>query len=58
MEAQFLEEDLLQPAAVPATKTDHLLADLLPDVPTQPARPAAKKTTEDELAELEAELAS
>lgn len=57
MEAQALEEELLQPAPVPATKTDKIM-DTLPQVPTGPARPAAAKTTEDELAELEAELAS
>ena len=54
MEAQMLDEELLAPAPVPTGAPAKAAAAALPAVPT--TKPAVK-TTEDELAELEAELA-
>jgi hypothetical protein len=58
MEAQQLDEELLQPAPIPTTLPIAVEQLNLPSVPTGvPARANKKKTAEDELAELEAEMA-
>jgi charged multivesicular body protein 4 len=60
MEAQQVEEELLEPAPIPVTKLPNVrLEDALPSVPTgAPTRPPKAKTQEElELEELEKELA-
>lgn len=60
LEAQQLDEELLQPAPIPTTLPAAAEQLNLPSVPTGVPAPAAnkKKTAEDELAELEAEMAA
>ena len=59
MEAQQLDEELLQPAPIPTTLPAAAEQLNLPSVPTGvPAKANKKKTAEDELAELEAEMAA
>lgn len=58
LEAAQLDEELLQPAPIPTTLPAAAERLDLPSVPAGAPGPAKKKTPEDELAELEAEMAA
>lgn len=58
LEAQELDKELLEPVAVPSTSRMPQEEIRLPEVPKAKVEKAPAKTTEEELAELERELAS